>query len=321
MNEEISFSSRHFKLEKLADGVYAALHVNGGGALSNAGIIDLGDRTLVFDSMGTPAAGSDLAHAAQALTGRPAGLLVNSHHHNDHTWGNQAFGSQAEIISTEKTRQKIADDGPHERVTMRESAPEYLAQYEKDARSLPAGVEQRTAVLWAGYYRALIEAIPTLKICVPTLTFSGKLTIYGSTRQVDLLVYADGHTSSDCILVLPAEEIAFTGDLLSIGCHPYIVEGNCDAAIRNLQEMRKLDLALLVPGHGDVGVPADIDVNIGYLSKVHELGAATAAARLAEDTLASLAIPAEYAEWTIPEYFQMNLVEEYRRMKMGPGKA
>ena len=51
-----TFTSRHFNLEQLADGVYAAIHAEEGWAICNAGIIDLGDRTLVFDSFMSPQA-------------------------------------------------------------------------------------------------------------------------------------------------------------------------------------------------------------------------------------------------------------------------
>ena len=38
-------TSAHFELKQIAEGVYAAIAVAGGGARSNAGIIDLGDHT------------------------------------------------------------------------------------------------------------------------------------------------------------------------------------------------------------------------------------------------------------------------------------
>ena len=63
--------SRHFRLEQLAEGVYAAIHIEGGGAIGNAGIVDLGDRTLVFDAFLAPQPAADLRTAAEALTGRP----------------------------------------------------------------------------------------------------------------------------------------------------------------------------------------------------------------------------------------------------------
>ncbi|MGH2563794.1 MAG: hypothetical protein ACRDE5_04740, partial [Ginsengibacter sp.] len=39
------FRSNHFTIHKLAEGVYAAIAKNGGYAICNAGIIDLGDAT------------------------------------------------------------------------------------------------------------------------------------------------------------------------------------------------------------------------------------------------------------------------------------
>ncbi len=38
--------SEHFQLEQLAEGVYAAIAIQGGAAQSNAGIIDLGVSNL-----------------------------------------------------------------------------------------------------------------------------------------------------------------------------------------------------------------------------------------------------------------------------------
>ena len=63
--------SPHFCLHELATGVYAAIHRPGGGAICNAGIVDLGDRTLVFDTFLAPQPAQDLRLAAEMLTGRP----------------------------------------------------------------------------------------------------------------------------------------------------------------------------------------------------------------------------------------------------------
>ena len=53
--------AQHYKLEKLADGIFAAIHNSEGGyAICNAGIIDLGDKTIVLDPFFSPAAARDL---------------------------------------------------------------------------------------------------------------------------------------------------------------------------------------------------------------------------------------------------------------------
>jgi len=93
--------SKHFRLQQLAEGVYAAIHREGGGAIGNAGIVDLGDRTLVYDTFIAPQPAEDLRAAAEALTGRPVDTVINSHWHSDHMWGNQVFGQDTDILSTE----------------------------------------------------------------------------------------------------------------------------------------------------------------------------------------------------------------------------
>ena len=52
--------SPHFAVDSLAPGVWAVIHADSGSASANAGIIDLGDATVVFDAFMTPEAAIDL---------------------------------------------------------------------------------------------------------------------------------------------------------------------------------------------------------------------------------------------------------------------
>src|SRR5262249_56517697 len=79
----------------------------GVGAMGNAAIVDLGERTLVFDTFLTTAAARELRETAERLTGRPASLVVNSHRHADHVMGNQVFVPDAVVISTANTRERL----------------------------------------------------------------------------------------------------------------------------------------------------------------------------------------------------------------------
>ena len=98
----------HLQLEQIAEGVYAVIARKEGAAHSNAGIVDLGDRTLIFDALGTPKAAEELRVVAEDLTGRPATYVVNSHVDHDHWLGNQVFGADAIIVSTVETRKRMA---------------------------------------------------------------------------------------------------------------------------------------------------------------------------------------------------------------------
>ena len=67
-NAENLSKSRYYSLQRLDEGVYAALAVEDGPAICNAGVIDLGDRTLVFDTFLNPPAAAELAAATSVRT-------------------------------------------------------------------------------------------------------------------------------------------------------------------------------------------------------------------------------------------------------------
>ena len=46
------------------------------------------------------------------LTGHSVAYAVNSHWHGDHFQGNQVFASDAVILATAATRQRIVEDAP-----------------------------------------------------------------------------------------------------------------------------------------------------------------------------------------------------------------
>jgi glyoxylase-like metal-dependent hydrolase (beta-lactamase superfamily II) len=106
-----SFESPHFKLERIGDGIYAAIHKPGGQAICNGGFVDLGDEVLVFDSFLSTAAARDLKQAIRVLIGKPVRWVVNGHSHNDHIRGNQVFTPVASIISSSEIRDYLVAQG------------------------------------------------------------------------------------------------------------------------------------------------------------------------------------------------------------------
>src|SRR3954469_14156868 len=62
-------SSRHFTIHKVSDGVWAAVNNDHyGHAICNAGIVDLGNKTVVFDPFMNLDAAADLKAIARELT-------------------------------------------------------------------------------------------------------------------------------------------------------------------------------------------------------------------------------------------------------------
>jgi glyoxylase-like metal-dependent hydrolase (beta-lactamase superfamily II) len=298
--------SPHFALSKLADGVYAAIASDTGFAVSNSGIIDLGQGLLIFDSFISPQAAADLRNAAVALTGKPVLYVVDSHFHNDHIRGNQEF-SGAHIISTILTRGLIEKEEPEEiawekaniAARLRAAQDSLAAERKSDRRA-----EDR---FWVRYYEAIKESQGTLRTVLPDLTFEGRLLLEGPLRSAELLDMGRGHTESDLILYLPAEKIVFMGDLLFIHRHPYLPDGYPANWVHTLERALKLDIRLAVPGHGPVGIVTDIKIMAGYITAVGNLATELAGRGATDQEIASQPVPAAYQAWWYSRFFGPNL--------------
>lgn len=306
--------SRYFHLRELADGVYAAVVVPGTGAWGNAGIVDLGDATLVFDTFLTPTAARELRAAAESLTGSPVRYVVNSHYHMDHTFGNAEFPG-AVIAATETTRDLIAERGGKLLEQVR-THPEYLDEVEADMRAEPDPARRADKAHELAEWRALDASVTEMSLRLPDITFAGSMVFHGTHRRAELHTYGGGHTPSDAFLYLPAERIAFMGDLVPVHNHPSFA-GNANEWLRILMRVERLDIATLVPGHGPVGTLADCTTTRQYIADLRALAEDVAVrAGGSEDDAAALPIPMEYADWDAPAVFPQNMRFLYRLVQI-----
>lgn len=314
--DHISFESRHFTIEPLAEGVFGAVHREGGWAIANAGIVDLGESCLVFDTFLTPAAGADLRRAAETLTGVPVRYVINSHYHNDHIWGNQAFAPEAIILSSAKSQRLIETNGQEEYDWYLENSTKRLAELEKALEEASNEEEKDALKFWISYYQALAESMPGLELRWPDLTFKSELKLRGAERQVELLAFNLGHTGGDTILHIPGESIMFTADLLFVGSHPYLPDGEPAALLDGLKVIRKMEPEILFPGHGPVGGLADLEAMIQYVHKCEQIAIEMVEAGL-DLQEHDLVIPEVYASWEYPNFFQANVAHFIQEHRLG----
>jgi len=300
---------RHFALEPLADGVWAALFgiappAPDAWSISNAGIVDLGDRTLVFDTFMTSAAAAELKMAAEELTGHQPEIVVLSHGHNDHAWGASQF-PEATIVSSVRAKAELVAEGPAEVEAYREVLEERLAFWTAAADGDDA-LAREDAPFYLPYWQGLADSLPTLQLRFPDLAVEGRLDIYGTARRVELTTVGRAHTEGDLVMVLPDERIAFCGDLLFVGCHPYLGDGDLNGLRRALTLLGASGADRFVPGHGPVGQAAELATLAAYLDDVQRL------ATVAD----GVAIPDAYRLWGLRALFAANL-----RFAAGPTSA
>lgn len=296
-----------FTVEPLAEGVYAFIAGSDARATSNAGLVDLGPTALLYDTFLTPAAGRALRRTAERLLPGASLVVVNSHYHNDHTWGNQAF-SDRPIIGSQRGRELFLTKGVEEAKGGPEEVNAVLAHFD----SGPYGTDPE-APFWRGYLEALAGALTELELVAPTVAFSGELVLTGPRGPVRL-VELEGHTASDIALLLPDQGIAFLGDLLFVAHHPWLGEGDPHALLRTLGRLEHEGLGRLVPGHGPVSDARWLGREAEYVRELLRLAEQASDAGTTPVQLSSVEMPAPYRAWRYGRFFRSSLRALYDRL-------
>lgn len=276
--------------------------------VSNAGIVDFGDFTLVWDSMASEFAAADLRHAAEKLTGKPVSILVNSHHHMDHTRGNQVFAG-CQIISSVMSR-----DLTQERITrFQNEANDFPASLEKTQLKLALETEKIKRKILEAQIRELqseLEIVETLKPTFPNITFEHKLEIHGSKRSATILEFA-GHTRSDAVLLID-DEILFAGDLVLEKHLGFMGHGNPEIWLETLFKLEALKFKTILPGHGK---PSNRQLIQGMTFDIHQMLELGKTVNSLND-LEHIQIPEAWREWGLLEGFGYNLEFLFKRHKL-----
>ncbi len=255
----------YFELVELSPGVHVAVSDISGPAVGNAAIIDTGDKTLVIDALMTASAARELRSEVVRLTGESAFLLVNTHWHSDHTWGNQEF-ADIPIASTARTLELMIADSPADLGAYEAELEAHLialrAKLESDDPEVRAAAQHRIPGVEA--HKA---AAPGFRLTLPDLLFEDRLVVEGE-RRVELLTYGGGHTDSDVFAWLPEDRIVIAGDLCWNRIHPRTQDGHPAAWADILERMLALNPLQIHPGHGRPGGPEVAEALIPYLRTV-----------------------------------------------------
>jgi cyclase len=294
--------SKHFQLERLAEGVYAAVAAEQGYASCNAGIIDIGDRTIIFDTFITPEAARDLLKAAEKLTSNKITHVINSHEHNDHIRGNQVFGPDVDIISTVKTREAIALNEPEDIKLEKETIDKRITEMQSRLNSEKDSKRRREISLILSEMQGVSRSHGELETRLPNITFEHGLTVHGSERMIKLLPLA-GHTPSDVVLHLSDEKIAFMGDLLFVNMHPYLASGSPERWKQSLAEVEGLGVEVVVPGHGPVGRSEDLSLMSQYIRSLEGIVVDMIRSGKPVEQAVLEAVPSQFEAWLCPDNF------------------
>lgn len=205
------------------------------------------DGVLVFDTNGTPAAAAAVLAQIRTLTDRPVKFVVNSHWHWDHWYGTEVYRQAfpgVQVIVQSRTRAMMS--GPaleFNRPGLEEQLPRYVSMLEQKAAS-DAGAQQRLEDA-----RFFLDQKKSVHHVVPDTTFDRRLELRLGERRIQVLHHDRAVTPGDTFVYLPDDRILITGDLL-VNPIPFALSSYPSGWIATLEQLDRLDAALIVPGHG-----------------------------------------------------------------------
>ncbi|MEJ8849865.1 MBL fold metallo-hydrolase [Variovorax rhizosphaerae] len=187
----------------------------------NTGIIIGDDAVLVADTQATPAMAADVIRRIREVTDKPIQYVVLTHYHAVRVLGASAYAAQ-HILASQDTYDLIVERGEQDKASEIGRFPRLFAGVE----TVPPGMT------W------------------PTMTFTGKMTLWLGKLEVQLLQLGRGHTKGDTVVWLPGEGALLSGDLVEFGATPYAGDAYFKDWPKTLENLAALKPKALVPGRG-----------------------------------------------------------------------
>lgn len=254
----------HFNVNEVASGVYACVAGASQAAVGNAAIVDTGARTIVVDSFMTTVGGAELRTVAEQVTGRSVFMLVNTHWHGDHTFGNQVF-ADVSIVSTEVTSRAIASDSTSNLDAYGAEVDAAIANFEAMLKS-ESEADRILAERRLRRLALLRQDVGIFQMTLPNVLIDNQLIIEDQ-RRVEILTYGGGHTDSDVFVWVPDVRTVVAGDLGFHGKHPRMVDGHPQTWAEILRRILELGPTTVIPGHGEPGDEGQLELLISYFEE------------------------------------------------------
>ena len=217
------------RLEEVADSVYAYIQPDGTWWINNTGFIVASDGVTAIDTCSTERRTKAFLETVAGVTDAPIRVVVNTHHHGDHTHGNY-LTHPATIIGHVRCRDLVIASG----------TPDF-------------------GNIWDGPEWGAIEIAP------PFVTFDDHLTVWTGDICSELhYIGTPAHTTNDIVAYLPEQKVLFSGDLVFNGGTPFMLMGSVSGSLQAVERLRQFDADVIVPGHGPVCDPSVLDQHVRY---------------------------------------------------------
>jgi cyclase len=260
------------RVTEVAEGITAVLQEPGTLGLSNSCVVMEHSRAIVVDAMLLPEMAAGIASLLERQ-GINAELVLHTHHHLDHVGGNTAF--------------------PKARVV---AHPAVVSDIEQMLSNIT--IFDWLLPCYAGRFTDLSVRLPQ-----PTEPHALMLPRGGRP-----LVFGPAHSRTDLALWFPGPRVLIAGDLCVNGVTPLAIHGRQEGWVSALEELLRLDPAVIVPGHGPLASVEHLGILRDYFQRVIALGRLAAANGVSADDALVEFDPGPVGDWLEPDRTRQNLM-------------
>ena len=245
----VAASAPVMELQQVAANVFFVQGVSALGSaanrnfISNAGFVITADSVVVIDALGSPALAEELVQKIRTLTPKPISHVLLTHYHADHIYGLQVFEALgAKIVAHAQAREYINSETAHLRL-------------EASRKDLAPWVDQGTRLVPANQWVS-----------------GDSSTLKGGGVDFVLQHMGPSHTPEDTAIFLPQSGVLFIGDVVFRNRIPYVGQADSRHWIAALDELLKLPVKVMVPGHGPASEQPrrDMQLTRDYLHYLRE---------------------------------------------------
>jgi glyoxylase-like metal-dependent hydrolase (beta-lactamase superfamily II) len=260
---------RH-RMTKITETIYRADAPGTPGINSTSWVFINDADVVVTDSEGSPASAQSLLAGVASVTSKPVRYLVDTHFHIDHAYGSAALPSSVQIIGSDFTRRMLLGPEARQGVTFRNFTDPIPGRIENLRKQIAAEADPQKKATLEGQ---LASQEATLKVysgnfplVPPSVTVKSTMSLWSGNKEFQIMWIGRAHTAGDLVVYVPAERAAASGDILFKSMVGWQGDAFPNDHPATLDALKKLDLDLILPGHGDhIQGRANIDTAIGNM--------------------------------------------------------
>lgn len=226
-------------MEQVTQHVFAETKIRG----CNPGYVVTSDGVVIIDTPQLPTYAVNMRKEVEAKG--PIRYIINTEHHVDHIFGNYYFEGAGIVVSHIGVYDRFMTVTPE------------LNPYRYAKEAIPTDDPEGEAIFPD-------EATYFAHCNKPSVTFDGNLTLRVGQHTFELL-HTPGHTPGQIAVYMPEERVAFVGDTVFNQCQTWHYGSDIKTWIESLDRLKKLDVDVIIPGHGPVCTKRALDEQKAFL--------------------------------------------------------